>query len=138
MVDPRRMRALLDRLGSEIENLRRLAATPPQELLADEDLLAAVKYRFIVAIEICIDAGQHFISSEDLRAPENFADVFAVLGEADVLPKGLAESLQRMARFRNVLVHAYLEVDDKQVVQNLQSLEDLQAFRRTIAGRVEP
>jgi len=31
--------------------------------------LAAVKYRFIVAIEVCIDLGRHIIASDGLRAP---------------------------------------------------------------------
>ena len=46
MVDPLRVRALLDRLATEVEALRRLGARSTGELLADDDLLAAVKYRF--------------------------------------------------------------------------------------------
>lgn len=53
MVDPGRIRALLDRLAEETANLRRLAALSNAELLADPDRMAAVKYRFLVAIETC-------------------------------------------------------------------------------------
>ena len=69
MVDPLRVRTLLDRLAAEVEALRRLGARSTGELLADDDLLAAVKYRFIIAIEVCIDVGRHVIASEGLRAP---------------------------------------------------------------------
>lgn len=51
MVDPLRVRSVLDRLGREIAALRRLAAQDTGALLADDDLLAGVKYRFVVAIE---------------------------------------------------------------------------------------
>jgi hypothetical protein len=40
---------MLHRLGAEIEALRRLSRRPADELLADEDLLAAVKYRTALA-----------------------------------------------------------------------------------------
>lgn len=129
MVDPGRLRALLDRLREETGHLRRLAARRPREL-ADPDLLAAVKYRFVVAIETCIDAGQHVISSEGLRAPLDYADVFAVLGEAGFLPPAIVPALQDMARFRNLLVDGYLRVDDERVREILRSrVGDLDAFR---------
>ena len=134
MVDPGRLRSLLDRLGEELEHLRRLAAMAPEELLADPDRLAGVKYRFVVAIEICIDAAQHVIASEGFRAPFDFADAFAVLGEAGVLPSQQVPALQEMARFRNLLVHGYQRVDDRRVLGILGSrLEDLDAFRAHIA-----
>ncbi len=134
MVDPGRLRALLDRMGEETGHLRRLAEHPPEELLADPDRLAAVKYRFVVAIETCIDVGEHVISSEGLRAPADFADVFVVLGEAGVLPAEAVPVLQEMARFRNLLVHGYLRVDDGRVVEILRSrLADFDAFGAAVA-----
>ena len=48
--------------------------------MTDPDRLAATKYRFVVAIETYIDVGQHIIASEGLRAPTDFADVFAIVG----------------------------------------------------------
>lgn len=137
MVDPGRIRALLDRLVEETANLRRLAALSNAELLADPDRMAAVKYRLLVAIETCIDVGEHIVSSEGLRAPESFADTFAVVAEAGYLPIDAVETLQDMARFRNLLVHVYEEVDDHRVVQILHTrLDDLDGFRSEIARRV--
>jgi hypothetical protein len=49
MEDKGRLRDLLDRLTEEVSHLRRLSALPPDELLADPDRLAGVKYRLIVA-----------------------------------------------------------------------------------------
>ena len=133
MVDPERLRALLDRLHEETGHLRRLAGRDDASL-TDPDVLAAVKYRFVVAIETCIDAGEHVLSSEGLRRPADDADVFAVLGESGFLPADLVPSLQDMARFRNLLVHGYLNVDDARVVEILRTrLGDLDAFRAELA-----
>ena len=124
----------VDRLAEELSHLRALAARGPDALLADPDLLAAVKYRFVVAIETCIDLAQHAIASAGLRAPTSFADAFAVLGEAGFVDAGLVPALQEMARFRNLLVHGYLRVDDRRVVEILRTrLDDLDAFRSQAA-----
>lgn len=134
MVDELRVRAMLDRLGAELDALRRLARRDADELLRDDDLLAAVKYRFIVAIEVCIDVGRHVIASEGLRAPLDYADVFSVLADAGLLDPTIAADLRDTARFRNLLVHGYAKVDDTRVVEILQErVDDLAAFRTALA-----
>jgi len=135
VVDAGRLRSLLERVREELGHLQRLAGLQPNEVLSDPDLMAAVKYRFIVAIESCIDAGQHAIASEGFRAPADFADVFTVLGEHEVLEPELVPSLQQMARFRNLLVHGYERVDDARVLEILRTrLPDIEAFVEQIAG----
>jgi uncharacterized protein YutE (UPF0331/DUF86 family) len=134
VVDPLRVRTLLDRLAAEVEALRRLGTRSTGELLADEDLLAAVKYRFIIAIEVCIDVGRHVIASEGLRAPLDYADVFTVLADADLVDPGIAADLRDTARFRNLLVHNYTKVDDARVVEILRErVDDLALFRTALA-----
>ncbi len=133
MIDAGRLRALLDRLTTELSHLKRLAQLPDEELMRDGDRIAAVKYRFIVAIETCIDAGNHIIASEGLRAPSDYSDVFAVLAEAGFVPAELAPRLALMARFRNLLVHEYLAVEDERVAEVLRSSpRDLEAFKTSI------
>lgn len=137
MVDVARLRFLLDRIGEETRHLRRLADQEPALLRGDPDKLAAVKYRFIVAIEAAIDACQHVIASEGLRAPTDFADSFAAVGEAGLLDEVPLDRMQDMARFRNLLVHGYARVDDDRVVSILRTrLDDLDAFRRALARTV--
>ncbi|MGD8868871.1 MAG: DUF86 domain-containing protein [Gemmatimonadales bacterium] len=61
--------------------------------------------------------------------PALFADIFRVLRDEGILDTTLAGRLMAMARFRNVLVHLYAEVDDERVLQILRgSLGDLDAF----------
>ena len=135
MVDAPRLRDLLERLQAEVGGLADLAQRPVATLLADPVVLDAVKYRFVVSIEVCIDVAQHVIASERLRAPETFADTFAVLAEAGLIPQDVAEAAQRMARFRNLLVHVYAEVDDRRVVEILHTqLDDFRRFRQAVAA----
>jgi uncharacterized protein YutE (UPF0331/DUF86 family) len=137
VVDLLRVQTLLDRLGREVTALRRLAERDTDALLADEDVLAGVKYRFVVAIEACIDIGRHLVASEGWRAPRDYADVFTVLGENGVLLPDVMTTMQDTSRFRNLLVHEYVAVDDNRVIEILHSrVEDLQRFRRAIADVV--
>lgn len=137
MVDAGRVRRLLDRLRVETARLRRLAERPAEELLGDEVAIAAVQFRFVVAIEVCIDLGQHLIASEGLEAPDTYGDVFVVLAEAGVLPAEQAVTLRAMARFRNRLVHLYDETDEAEVVRALhEDLNDFDRYRQAVARHV--
>ncbi len=135
MVDLSRLLALLDRIAVETAALRGLSARPDVELHATSDALAAVKYRFVVAIEAAVDICRHVAASEGLRAPRDMRDSFLVLVEAGWLPDSV--DLTGMAGFRNVLVHGYAEVDDDLVRLVLRTrLDDLDAFRHAVAQRV--
>ena len=132
-VDPGRLRALLDRIAAEGAELQRLAGVEDEEFAVQPDLLAAVKYRFIVAIEASIDTCRHIAAARSLRAPTDFADAFAVLREHGVLDPALARRLQDMARFR-LLLHGCARVDDARVLVILRShVVDLDAFRGAVA-----
>lgn len=137
MVDPRRIRHLLDRIAEEERHLRRLAKNGREGLLADHDRLHAAKYGWVVAVESAVDVGRHVIASEGLRAPDSFSEVFTILGEAGFLAEDIARAMEKAARFRNLLVHQYAEVDDGQVVDVLATrLNDLDQFRMQLARAV--
>ncbi|HZD23398.1 MAG TPA: HepT-like ribonuclease domain-containing protein [Acidimicrobiia bacterium] len=112
MVDPRRVRQLLDRIAEEERHLRRLARVDEKELLADHDRMHAIKYGFVIAIEAAVDVGRHIIASEALEAPESFAGVFTNLGKAAILTADTTRAMEDAARLRNLLVHQYADVDD--------------------------
>lgn len=139
MVDVGRLRELLDRLREaeiELQRLRDLGRQPVRE---DVDRLNSVKYLFVLAAEVAIDAGQHIIASEGLRAPASFAGVFEELDRDGWLPPNLAASLAAMARFRNLLVHGYGDVDDDRVIEILHGspIDELAQFRTELARRID-
>lgn len=64
------------------------------------------------SIEQTIDICRHVVGGLDLRRPESSAACFGILAEADAIPSERTEVFQRMARFRNPLIHGYDGVDD--------------------------
>jgi len=128
VVDERRVRRLLQRLADDLAWLAERRAGDRIALRADADRLAALKYRFITAIEGIVNVAQHLCASEGWGPPASNADAMRVLGRHDVIGAELAEVLARAVGFRNVLVHGYVEVDDDLVVAQLDHVGALDAF----------
>jgi len=136
VVDARKARHLLALFRRYREYLDDLAAREDGALRADFAVMGGVQHYLLLAIETVLDLGSHVISSEGYALPGSYADVFRVLHEEGVVAEELAERLMAMARFRNVLVHAYAEVDEDRVLAILRgSLGDLDAFVEVLRGR---
>jgi uncharacterized protein YutE (UPF0331/DUF86 family) len=114
------------------------ATRPPSAFVADAQVVDAAKYRLLVAIEAAVSICTHVASRLAGRTPDSYADCFAVLGGAGIVPTDLAERLGRMARFRNRLVHLYWKIDNERVWEVLrESLGDLEAYLDAIGALIE-
>jgi len=139
LVDAERLEARLLRLERLLELLDATRASGVDAYLRDEERRAATERRLQLAIQVCIDVGAQLVSELSARPPSDYADVFLSLAETGMIDRSLAERLGRAAGQRNLLVHAYLDIDDRQVFESLSRLEDLRAFaavaqRRAAAG----
>ncbi|TSE01009.1 DUF86 domain-containing protein [Skermania sp. ID1734] len=135
MVDLARIATLLQRIRIEREHLVRAGKRSDEELLTDPDALPAAKYRMIVCFESAIGAADHVIASEGLRTATSFVDSFRILGEAGVISLELSTTLQDAARFRNLLVHQFGDVDDHRVIEMVRTgLTSLDSFVQSLAS----
>jgi len=90
-----------------------------------------------LAIEVCLDLGDHLIADRGLRVPTTQAEIFEILRDADILDASLSQSLMQMARFRNLLVHDYARIEPEKVLTILRGhLGDLDAFRRRVLSQL--
>jgi len=86
-------------------------------------------------IETCVDVAGHIISDKGYRIPKSYSDTFLVLKENDILSEELFSSVEKMAKFRNIVVHHYDKVDAEIVVGILKKdLKDLTGFRDAIVS----
>lgn len=92
-----------------------------------------IKHTLQEAVEGCIDIAGHIIASEGFGRQEDYADYFTELGERDIIEDNLSSSLEDMAKFRNLVVHRYAEVDPQLLQEILDSdLEDLMDFIKAV------
>jgi len=84
-------------------------------------------------IETCADVAGHIISDKGYRVPTTYGDTFRVLYENGILNKGLFETMEKMAKFRNIIVHHYDKVGMEIIVGILRKdLYDFSAYKEAI------
>lgn len=133
MVDEARVARLLRAIADDLAVLRAEAGATA-ERRADPLWLRGVKYVFVTAIEGCVDVAQHVCSSEGWGPPATNADAVRLLGRHGALPVEVADAVARAVGFRNVLVHDYVDVDDRIVLERLADPSDLDRFVGGIAA----
>ncbi len=136
MVDLQKARHLLALYSRYRRYLDDLAARTDESLRSDFAVMGGVHHYLLLSIETILDLGSHVVSSEGLEPPKTYADIFRVLRDEGMVPGDLAERLMAMARFRNVLVHLYAEVDEERVLAILRGrMGDMDEFMEILRER---
>jgi len=128
---------ILNRLFSEmdgaLQKLNGFSKFSKEEFLAQERMIDAAKYDFIVAIEAMIDICNRIISMDKLGYPQDYSDVIRLMGEKGKFQEDLVKQLIEMVRFRNVLVHLYWKVENEKLYEYLgNNLGDFEKFKSAI------
>lgn len=137
--DKDKVTLLISEYKSSLHLLKEIASIDYDSFIKDPHRIASAKYNLIVAIESAIDICNHLISKNGYRIPEDYADTFKILAEAGLLPKDFVENtLVKMARFRNRLVHLYWKIDNDMlfniVTGDVKDLEQLLNQFKNIFG----
>ena len=123
---------ILRKLGSLSDYLKQVAefsSITVEEYRTDWKVQRIVERTLQMMIETCADVAGHVIADGGLRTPETYADTFRVLGENGILTADQTAVMEKMAKFRNIVVHQYEAVDAEIVVLILQRhLDDFQQF----------
>lgn len=136
-IDLERIEKLIGSIRESLRLLYEIKAIPETDFNNDKHIQSSVKYNFIVAIEVAIDIANHIISKQGLRAPEDYADTFRVLADNNIIEADFALELEKMARFRNRLVHIYWDIDTKEIWNILQTkLEDFKKYISQIGAYI--
>ncbi len=135
MTDPDLIAKKLAVIETAVHQLRTLARV--EALKTDVREERFVEHTLQIAIQAALDVASHVVSDERLGEPETNRDLFMLLARGGYLPLDLAERLQDMAGFRNVLVHGYQLVDLDIVRRVLEKdLDDLPQFVAAVRDRL--
>lgn len=135
MVNVPKLERLFKHLQDYVSKLKTLSEYPEKDFTGDFTRLNSAKYLLQISIETCLGIGNHIISSEKFRAPKDYSDIPRVLYENHIIPEDFMLELQKMARFRNRIVHIYWEVDDTTIYQIIRAhLEDFEKFTHYLAA----
>ena len=126
MVDKMLILRKLAELQKYIEQISEYSNIRVNEYSGDWKTQRIVERTLQMMIEICADIASHIISDSGFRVPESYADTFKVLYENRVIEKRLFTRMEKMARFRNIIVHHYDKIDESIIVGILK--KDLNDF----------
>lgn len=136
-LNPDLIRARCSEIDSSLSRLEEFHHLPREVFLSNQDTLDVACYRLLIAIEAALALCFHVSAKRLHQVPEEYAGCFSALEQAGLIPADLSSRLQRMARFRNLLVHVYWKIDYGQVYDVITTrLDDLRAFRAIIAGLI--
>lgn len=89
------------------------------------------------AVQVVIDLAVSACLRWDLGAPASYAEAFRRLAGAGIIDEALAGRLGRAAGFRNVIAHAYDELDMSRVFRAAtDGPRDLEAFLAALRDRL--
>ena len=129
------IRTRCQEIEDSLARLEKIKIIPKENFLKDQDLQDIACYRLLVAIEAALGLCFYVAAKRLKKVPEEYAECFAILADAGIIAQELSESLQRMARFRNLLVHMYWKVDYGTLYEVLQNnLKDLRLFSEAIVA----
>ncbi|MGH8771423.1 MAG: type VII toxin-antitoxin system HepT family RNase toxin, partial [Burkholderiales bacterium] len=109
MTDSELIAKKLAEIETFVRELRTVAN--PDTVLADvkEERFAA--HTLQLAIQSALDVASHIVSDERLGEPRTNRELFTLLEQHGWIEAPLAQNLQNMAGFRNILVHGYQKLD---------------------------
>jgi len=130
-------KAVILRKISELElyqkQIREFSDITLQDYKADWKTQRIVERTLQIMIETCADIANHIVSDRGMRSPTSYTDTFKVLFENNIIDSELFTIMEKMAKFRNIVVHQYEEVDAEIVIFILKKhLGDFERFKEAI------
>ncbi len=122
--------ALMDTYLGQIREFSKISANEYEKNWKTQRI---VERTLQMLIEECVDIANHIIADEGLRLPVGYADTFQVLMENKIIDKKLYGTMEKMAKFRNVVIHQYEKIDPGIVVGILhRNLTDFERYKKAI------
>ena len=138
MVDKALLLRKLAELEEYLGQIREYANITVEQYSSDWKIQRIVERTLQIMIETCADVAGHIISDRKYRIPKSYADTFKVLHEENILEKDLFETMDKMAKFRNIVVHNYDVVDTSIIVIILtKHLDDFLTYKNAIINMLK-
>jgi uncharacterized protein YutE (UPF0331/DUF86 family) len=129
------VRTRCQEIEESLSRLEQIKIVPKESFLKDQDLQDIACYRLLVAIEAALGLCYHVAAKRLRKVPQEYAECFTILTDAGIVPVDLSERLQKMARFRNLLVHMYWKIDYDALYELIQKrLQDLRYFSEAVTA----
>jgi len=105
-----------------------------KKLETDLKTRGAIERYLQLACEVVLDIANILNAEYKLTPAKDSKDSILILGKKGVLDKKFSKEFSKIAGFRNILVHDYLEIDCGQVADKINNrLGDFEKFVKAVA-----
>lgn len=133
-IDIEKIKKRISEISESIEKAERYASVSDGEFWGDERNILAVKHLLLESIEACGSICVHIAAKRLFNVPSSLAECFEGLQKSSIIDDELSLKLIRMARFRNILVHRYWEIDDRKILDYARNnTSDFRQFVRSVS-----
>ena len=133
MIDHKRILDLIANVRKSLRRLREFSSMSPDDFRSDYDNFAVAEHHLRKVLETVLDIGRHIIARQGLGRPEDYTQIFEILGQEGVLPEDYVKRNRGLPGYRNRLVHIYHEVTSEEIFEIIQTkLSDLDEFCKLI------
>jgi uncharacterized protein YutE (UPF0331/DUF86 family) len=99
------------RIQARLQRVRLGLAIGPEEFPSRIDLVEQVAFNMLLALQESVDLGSHIVTDEGWGTPASLGDTFTFLHQHGVIALDTAEAMRVGTRLRNLIAHAYGDVD---------------------------
>ena len=122
---------LMDEL---LDDLASLGEVSLERLHSDRLTRRAVERILTHLVDLAVDVNTHVVSAAGATPPDDYGDSFPAAAKAGLIPHDLATALLPSTGFRNILIHAYVDVDLATVHESIGlALADYRRYTRAVA-----
>ncbi|HHV75403.1 MAG TPA: DUF86 domain-containing protein [Thermoanaerobacterium sp.] len=122
-------KSILETINNKIKELQKnliLLKSVTQDVNEENIKVDMIKYWGIergiqISIECVIDIANIIISALSIEKPDTYKESILALSKVGVLPQTFARDVSCMVSFRNILVHDYMKVEEKIIVDILKN-----------------
>jgi uncharacterized protein YutE (UPF0331/DUF86 family) len=94
-----------------------------------------VAFNIFLAMQECLDLASHIVSDQGWGTPATLAETFDLLEQHGVLTTDIAQAMRRGTRLRNLIAHAYGDLDGAKLFDAASAGQvQIEEFLAEIAG----
>ena len=111
----------IQNMEEALVQLRKYQNIPYGDFKRDLGLTWIVEKGLEILAQNLLDIGAHILSSDLQNDWEDYGEIISKLGKHGVIPQEFSEEIKGIAGLRNILIHEYLKIDIKRLVEYLNN-----------------
>jgi len=127
-IDKEKLFLQIERLKEHVGKIKEIKEKKGEK----EILISAIERNLQLAVEDCLNIGNHIISGLSLKRPDTYKEIFKNLKKENIISEEIEKEMIKLTGLRNRLVHLYWEVNEEEVLTSCENLNIFEKFVKEI------